>query len=50
MILFFYFKKKVQPVDGLKLIFKILNKYRFVEGFVSHNMDYGPISTKEVSK
>ena len=28
MIRLFPFKSIIQPVDGLKLIFKILNKYR----------------------
>jgi len=28
MILFFYFKGKVHPVDGLNKFFKIHNKYR----------------------
>jgi len=31
MIRFIPFKSIIQPVDGLKLIFKILNKYRLAK-------------------
>ena len=45
MIRFIPFKSIIHPVDGLSLIFNIINNQPVGIHFVSHNMDYGSIST-----
>jgi len=45
MIRFITFKVIIHPMDGLSLIFNIINNQPVGIHFVSHNMDYGSIST-----
>ena len=45
MIRFIPFKGIIHPMDGLSLIFNIINNQPVGIHFVSHNMDYGSIST-----
>ena len=50
MIYEFYFKGISSAMDGLNKFFKIINKYRRGQFYVSHNMHSVPKSTKIVDK
>lgn len=50
MIINYYFKGISSVLDGLNKFFKIINKYRRGQFYVSYNMHSVPKSTKIVDK